>query len=163
MFNLLLIAMISNSAFADEPAEDDLDFLNEVHSETDNVDAPGKKSEKRKASFDAIEEEENTFDFSAAPSAPAEDPDALIEPVADSLDNEAVARTEITKNSDQNPAADSAPIILEEEPPPVDAEAENIDWSFDEEDEELELNQRTVPAEKEESSAPVNLDFLDEE
>ena len=166
MINIIFSIAILGNAFANEPDEE-LNFLNEINAQPSAEQINNKK----KPRFDSIEEEEeNTFDFSGPAAVPVADPDQAIaisndneasdvdlDALVDDLDGRSVVASKTPSKTATEPELNDL-----EEPQPVDEAAKNIDWSFDE-DEEIELNQRTVPTEKKETGAPVNLDFLDED
>ena len=168
MINLIFSVAMLGNAFAEEPDEE-LDFLNEINTQS----TAEQTSQKKQSRFDSIEEEEeNTFDFSGPAATQVTDPDQVIaagpddeipevelSSLADELDSSVIIASKSSSKQATVPELNEL-----EEPQPVDEAAKTIDWNFDEdEDEEIELHQRTVPTEKEETGAPVNLDFLDED
>jgi len=146
MLNLVMCSMILGNAFATEPGSDDLDFLNDVN--TPSETATTGESKKPVAQFANVdEEEENTFDFNVPePTQPELGPTV---DATDAINNEVAESKKGEKST-------------VEAPTPAQP-AEEVPWSFgDEEDEEFEFSIKKSPSASEETAQPVMLDFLEE-
>ena len=159
---LSTVLAFSTTANADDFIADldpDLEELEEIS------DSSTAKSnvERRQASFDALDEEDD-FEMdltSVAPAQTIEDPDAELEASTSEGDllqdtNEPVQSLDTISDLDMD---------LEEEievaTQPVDPAAKNLDWSLDL-DEDVEISVKKTTTEPEAKSAPEELDFLEE-
>jgi hypothetical protein len=148
-------------AFADDSFADlDPDFDTELEDIQNSPTAKDEtKNERREASFNALDEEEEFEMNLSEPAVDANniaDPDAELEPLVES-------DTEIIVEDNSN-IADSNVIVDIEEiiPTTVDAEAKDIEWNLDL-DEDIEIGDKKISSKEVEKSEPVDLDFLDEE
>ena len=119
-------------------------------------DAEETKKNIGKADFNALDEEEEfSMDLSSvAPTQPAIDPDAELEPITEKVGSE---------EPDMDISASSTDDFeLEEiEPTAVDPAAKDIEWNLDL-SEDMEIGNIKISAEEEKKSEAVNLDFLEE-
>ena len=140
----------------DPDFEADLEEIQNAPTATENANA-----DRRQASFDALDEEEEfEIDLSyTTPANPVVDPDAELEPLE--VKSEGLQDTNEPIETSNN-AFDSIDDEIEEVPMPVAPEAKNIDWNLDL-DEDIEIGDKEIKSKQESKSAPVDLDFLDEE
>lgn len=159
LISVLSLGFFVNSAFAEEPADTSFDIdLEAIHAAPAAEDT---KAETHKASFNALDEEEDfSMDLSSvAPTQPAIDPDAELEPIAETVGS--LAPTGNITLTPQKDAGFQMEEDLEIEPAKVDAAAKNIDWNLDL-SEDMEIGNTKISAEEEKKSEAVDLGFLEE-
>jgi hypothetical protein len=160
LLSVLFISPLTASAddgFADLDPDIEAE-LQEIHNAPTHEKAT---NERRDASFNALDEEEEfEMDMTGiAKAAPVIDPDAELEPLV--INN---TTSDIDGPEEMNDIGGDLGTFeeIEEAPTPVDPGAQKIEWNLDL-DEDIEIGNKTIQIKEEAKSAPVDLDFLDEE
>ena len=165
--SILIAALLSVNtvAFADDVLADlDPDFDTELEEIKNSPTASDKsKNERRKASFNALDEED---EFEMNLSEPVDtnttaitDPDAELEPlVEENLDGDVTGIDEASPSNENEVLNDIEEIV----PTPVDEAAKEIEWDLDL-DEDIEIGDKKITTKEKDKSEPVDLDFLEEE
>ena len=156
-------------AFSTNALADDLDLVADLDPDLEELSEISETStkmksnvERRQASFDALDEEDD-FEMdltSVAPTQVIDDPDAELElttPEAGLLEDTDAPLQNTATNSDLEMDIEE----IEEAPPAADPSAKDLDWSLDL-DEDIEITAEKSTPEQKSERAPETLDFLEE-